>query len=228
MRKVVLGFVIALSFRIAAAETLRRVPLWRTIAERAATRPEGSYVVTLLDAAGISWKAYQEDISGTNCPLSDQGLYAVRHDPFVFFDDVTNASDPQSPYCIAHIRPYAELASDLQSGTVARYNFITPNLCNDTHNSCPPLNNPVAQGDAWLSTALPPILQSTRYQNSGAVLITWDEGLGGDGPIGMIVVSPRGKGGGYANAIHYTHSSMLRTLEEIFAVTPLLGDAATP
>jgi len=28
------------------------------------------------------------------------------------------------------------------------------------------------------------------------------------------------------NSIHYTHSSTLRTLEEIFGVTPLLGDAA--
>src|SRR5256885_15699773 len=48
----------------------------------------------------------------------------------------------------------------------------------------------------------------------------------GDGPIGMIVLSPDAKGGGYSNTIHYTHSSTLRTLEEIFGVTPLLGDAA--
>jgi hypothetical protein len=34
------------------------------------------------------------------------------------------------------------------------------------------------------------------------------------------------KGHAYANAIHYSHSSMLRTLEEIFGVTPLLGDSA--
>jgi len=31
---------------------------------------------------------------------------------------------------------------------------------------------------------------------------------------------------GYSNTIHYTHSSTVRTLQEIFAVTPLLGDAA--
>jgi hypothetical protein len=34
------------------------------------------------------------------------------------------------------------------------------------------------------------------------------------------------KGGGYANTIPYTHSSTLRTLEEIFGVSPYLGDAA--
>ena len=42
----------------------------------------------------------------------------------------------------------------------------------------------------------------------------------------MIVLSPFAKGSGYSNTIHYTHGSALRTFEEIFGVTPLLGDAA--
>src|SRR5437667_11926742 len=54
----------------------------------------------------------------------------------------------------------------------------------------------------------------------------WDEGDSGGGPIGMIVLSPKGKGGGYSNTIAYDHSSTLRTVQEIFGVTPL-GRAAT-
>ncbi len=38
---------------------------------------------------------------------------------------------------------------------------------------------------------------------------------------------PKAKGGGYANTIAYTHSSTLRTLPEIFGVTPMLGSAAS-
>jgi len=110
--------------------------------------------------------------------------------------------------------------------TVARYNFITPNLCDDMHDSCGPLNNPVKQGDTWFAQNLPTILNSQAYKNGGIVFITWDEGEGGDGPIGMIVLSPDAKGDGYSNTLHYTHSSTLRTLEEIFGVTPLLGNAA--
>jgi len=185
-----------------------------------------NHLVTLLNKAGISWKSYQEDISGTVCPLTEDGAYAPKHNPMVFFDDVTNTNDAHSSYCIAHIRPYHELATDLQQQTGARYNFITPNLCNDMHDSCAPLNDPVKQGDTWLARHLPAILNSQAYKNGGIVFITWDEGEGGDGPIGMIVLSPDAKGGGYANTIHYTHSSTLRTLEEIFGVTPLLGDAA--
>ncbi|HEY6542205.1 MAG TPA: alkaline phosphatase family protein, partial [Ktedonobacteraceae bacterium] len=111
-------------------------------------------------------------------------------------------------------------------------NFITPNLCNDMHNTCPPVNDSVRQGDTWLSQQLPVILNSQAYQNGGVVFITWDEGEGAtssetsDGPIGLILLSPDAKGGGYSNTIHYTHSSTLRTIQELFGVTPLLGDAA--
>lgn len=183
------------------------------------------HLVTLLNKANISWRSYQEGIDGTRCPLTNNGLYAPKHNPMVFFDDVTNTNDPKSPSCIAHIRPTTELNTDIQAGTVARYNFITPNLCNDMHDSCSPLNDPVKQGDTWLAQTLPTILNSQAYKNNGIIFIAWDEGEGGDGPIGMIILSPNAKGGGYSNTIHYTHSSTLRTLQEIFRVTPLLGDA---
>ena len=184
------------------------------------------HLVTLLDNAHISWKSYQESISGNVCPLTENGLYAPKHNPMVFFDDVTNTNDPHSSYCIAHVRPYTELATDLQQNTQVRYNFITPNLCDDMHDDCAPLNDSVKQGDSWLAQNFPTILNSQAYKNGGIVFITWDEGEGGDGPIGMIVLSSDAKGGGYSNTIRYTHSSTLRTLEEIFGVTPLLGDAA--
>ncbi len=185
-----------------------------------------AHLTTLLDAAAVSWKSYQEDISGDVCPLKGSGLYAPKHNPMLFFDDVTGGNDPNSPYCIAHMRPYTELASDLASGNVARYNLIIPNLCDDMHNSigCASLDS-IHNGDQWLAQAIPPILASSAYQAGGVLLITWDEGSRGDGPIGMIVLSPHAKPG-YANTVAYTHSSTLRTLQEIFGVEPLLGDAA--
>ncbi len=185
------------------------------------------HLVTRLDQAGIPWKAYQEGISGKVCPLVSAGRYAAKHNPMVFFDDVTDGNRRDSANCIAHVRPYNELAVDLEQNRAARYNFITPDECDDMHDAsgCP-TTDPVKNGDTWLAAAIPPILNSQAYQAGGIVIITWDEGAGGDGPIGLIVLSPQAKGGGYSNTIHYTHSSTLRTLEEIFGVTPLLGDAA--
>lgn len=184
------------------------------------------HLVSFLQQKGITWKTYQEDISGTDCPLVSSGEYAVKHNPFVYFDDVTSNQNSNSANCIAHVRPFTELAHDLATNNVAQYNFITPNLCNDMHDSCQPLQDPIKQGDTWLANNLPMILTSSAYQNGGAVFITWDEAATGDGPIGMIVLSPLAKGNGYENSIYYNHGSTLRTLQEIFNVTPLLNDAA--
>jgi hypothetical protein len=186
-----------------------------------------SHLSTLLNNAGISWKAFEENITGTSCPLSDSYPYAARHNPFIYFTDVTANLSTTSAYCIAHERPYAHFAYDLQSNSVARYNFITPNLCDDMHDSCAPLYNAVKQGDTWLAGAVPQILNSQAYKNGGALFITWDEGAGSNGPIGLIALSPDAKGHGFSDTLYYTHSSLLRTLEEIFGVGPLLGGAAT-
>ncbi len=179
------------------------------------------HLVTQLTIAGKTWRAYEEGIPGTACPLNDVNDYAVRHDPFVYFTDVTTNNNRNSQNCIAHIRPYTELAADLQNNRVANYNFITPNLCDDTHDC------DVGAGDTWLSTEIPKIMNSAAYLNGGAIFITWDEGeSNSDGPIGMIVISPLAKGNGYFNSIHYTHSSTLLTMEEIFGLSVRLGDSA--
>lgn len=81
-------------------------------------------------------------------------------------------------------------------------------------------------------------MSSNAYQNHGAIILWWDESeaaFSGDNAddfnhtIGEIIISPRAHanvdGLPYASTINYTHSSDLRTLQEIFHVGPLLGDA---
>lgn len=200
------------------------------------------HLTDLMTRAGISWRNYSENISGTICPLSQHDvlsvaaengvpgtggdLYVPRHDPFVYFADNTDNFSPQSHTCIDHVRPFGELSGDLAHDRVAQYNFITPNLCDDMHSGCPLLSNHVAQGDKWLSRVIPAIQRSPAYRHGGVIFIVWDEGSSGDGPIGMIVLSPDARGRGYHNTIHYTHSSTLRTVEEIFDLHPLLGGSA--
>ncbi len=189
-----------------------------------------AHLVTLLRNAGISWKSYQESIPGDVCPLEKVGeLYDPKHNPMVYFTDVTGGHNPNDPYCLAHVRPYSELAADLANNTVTQYNFITPNLCNDMHGPAgllPQSNCDVGTGDQWLAAEVPKILASRAYQDAGAIFLTWDEADEGDDPIGMIVLSRFAKNG-YGNDVPYTHGSMLRSLQEIFGVGPMLGDAAT-
>ncbi|HTT97344.1 MAG TPA: alkaline phosphatase family protein [Rhizomicrobium sp.] len=190
------------------------------------------HLVSYLDKAGVNWKAYLENAPRARCPLKNEGgtdasgspNYAVRHEPFAYFNDVTDNHNEFSAKCIAHLRPFRELARDLRKNKVASYNFITPNQCDDMHDGCK--TGAVRNGDQWLAANVPMILNSKAYKDGGALFITFDEADKGDGPIPMIVISPFAKGHGYSNDIPYTHGSTLRTMQEIFGVTPLLGDAA--
>jgi hypothetical protein len=179
------------------------------------------HLADYLEHANISWKSYEEDIDGQSCPMQETPTTAPKHNPFVYFTDINDNVSPTAARCLAHVRPFSELATDIASGSVARYNFITPNLCHDMHDCS------VAAGDEWLQTNLPPILASTAYKNGGVVFVTWDEGEDFDGPIGMIVLSPKAKVG-YSSSIHYDHGSLLKTVQEIFGVGPLLRHAGDP
>jgi hypothetical protein len=173
------------------------------------------------------------------CPL-DFTFLDVEHLAFVYFNDINAGLNPQSAECIAHVRPYYQLATDLADHTVARYNFITPNVCHDGHEGVSPCARTepadnTQRSDAWLKQNVPLILESDEYKKGGALFIIWDEAEDSDpfsdGPIGMFLLSPFAKGGGkkpFSNSIHYDHSSTLKTLQEIFDVQPLLGAAADP
>ncbi len=188
------------------------------------------HLATYLTSAGLSWRGYAENISGSDCPLVTNANtldpagsflnYYAPHLPFLFFQDVTNNESPTSSTCISHIRPYSQLATDLANGTVAQYNFITPNGMDDTFDA------DIPTGDAWLSQNVPAILNSDAYKNNGALFITFDQAASGDGPIPMIVLSPLGKVN-YTNSIHYDHSSTLLTMQEIFGVGPCLRNACS-
>ena len=189
------------------------------------------HLTTYLANSGIAWKSYSERLpgGGTVCPLTEVTFYSLDHNAWVYFDDVTgNPPRADSAYCIQHIRPYSEFASDLQNDTVGRYNFIIPDDLDQGEKHVTSGSSLVAQTDTWLAAEVPRILASQAYLNGGVLIILWDESAhhGVDNPIGCIVVSPLAKTG-YANTIAYSHGSTLRTVQEILGVAPLLGSAAT-
>jgi len=138
---------------------------------------------------GETWKAYQESMPSA-CAGSNSGEYAVRHNPPPYYEKLSG--------CASHDVPYTQLATDLAAGALPAFSFITPNLIHDMHDGS------IAQGDAWLASHLPAILNSAAYRaGNTAIFITWDEGAGGktgeDGAasatdascrVATIVVSP--------------------------------------
>jgi hypothetical protein len=185
-------------------------------------RTTKNHLTNQLEAVGVTWRSFPEGIDGTACPIQSAGAYKAKHTPFVFFEDVTDGRNTASARCMEHIRPYWEL---LTNG--AQYNFITPDQCHDMHDAdgCETPNR-IANGDRFLSREVPKILATDAYKSGGALFITWDEGTDDeDAALGMIVLSPFAKPG-YSNDIPYTHGSMVRTVQEIFAVRPFLRDAS--
>lgn len=183
-----------------------------------------AHLVTQLRAANVSWMAYQQGIAANKCPITSTGFYAAKHDPFVFFQDVAgNPPSSSNAYCADHHKPYTALAADLQNEAVARYNFITPDVCNDMHGggSCPQANTNSANikaGDDWLKTNLPPII-AYALAHDGVVFLTWDEGDVSN-VMPFIAIGNWVKKG-YAGSVKYTHSSLLKSEELIFGVPVL-------
>jgi hypothetical protein len=135
------------------------------------------HLVTQLNAAGLTWMSYQEDMKSGECPVVTFFPFAARHNPFVFFQDVSgNPPSKTNQFCIDHHKPYSEFAADLAANKLANYVFITPNVCNDMHGDkkCPK-GNAITAGDNWLKAELPRIIDWVTI-NSGVIFIIWDEG----------------------------------------------------
>jgi hypothetical protein len=181
------------------------------------------HLVTQLEAASVAWMSYQEDIAANRCPTSSTAEYAPKHDPFVFFQDVSgNPPSSTNAHCIAHHKPYSAFAGDLQNGLTG-YVFITPNLCHDMHGdlNCPSgtgTASNIRAGDTWLSAELPRIIAYTQTHDRAVIFITWDEGDSSN-LIPFIAIGNRIKPGVSATA--YSHSSLLKSVEEMLGVAPL-------
>jgi hypothetical protein len=195
-----------------------------------------------FNAAGISWKNYQEDVqlslsptnsaSGTTGPINPyygttQYNYAVKHNPMAFFADTATQN----------VFPLSQLFTDLAAHTVGKYNWITPNQFNDAHSSLSGGftyqgvtytgdQSAIAVGDNFLSQIVPQIMATPEYQNDGVIIIWWDETEKGDDTnhtIPEIVISPLAKGNAYASSVEMNHSSDIKSMEEIFGL-PFLNN----
>jgi len=212
--------------------------------------PENQWTVPMVSQSGVFGPgSYLNAYSD-----STQYNYACKHNPQVFFADTNGGNDtsPSNPLS-RHYAPLQQLAFDLGNDRVADYNWITPDQYNEMHSALTGgfagLTGDASQiraGDNTVSRLVPLIMNSQAYKDGGVIILWWDEseedGETNDNAddfnhtIGEIIISPlahRNEGGlPYASSVDYSHSSDLRTLQEIFHVratggtSPYLGDAA--
>jgi hypothetical protein len=209
--------------------------------------PTSAWTVPLLNLSGAF------TAGGLNAyNYSPQYNYAAKHNPMVFFTDTNGGCNTTSSNPLrTRYAPLQQLTLDLQNDDVADYNWITPNQYNDMHTTLTngyggPVGAPdkgdggrIAQGDNFLARLVPLIMASDAYKHHGVIVLWWDESEGGDTPsftLPFIVISKdaRENSGGrpFASSLQYSHSSFLRTMQELFDVDPddgfpFLGGAAT-
>lgn len=166
-----------------------------------------------LDAAAIPWRAYMESM-GTPCRMDSDALYSAHHNPFLYYDHVTN--DPK--YCADHDVDLSELDADLAADTY-KYVWITPNMCNDMHDCAADVSA------KWLENIVNKIQASPGYKNDGAIFVMFDEGgtriLGAAADLPTIVLSPQLVSPGFVSNTRYDHRSYLATMEDIFKMPRL-------
>lgn len=227
----------------------------------------GQNLVDQLEAKGLTWKAYMQSlpavgstdeydpVDNVNGTLVPRKLYAQKHNPFLYFQDIRN-----NPTRMQQIVPFSQFASDLAAGPAPNFVWISPDQCNDMHGVSPSnaaaVGNPtcgypssgldhgaIALGDQFLSQLIPQITSAPSWLEGSVIVIAWDEDdyAGYAGCCG----SPSGVGGvtlGGANApaivitsrgaIHvtsstqYNHYSALATIESVLGL-PCLANACS-
>lgn len=169
---------------------------WWTNNDNPANRFDHTNLIDELNATHISWGAYMEAMPAGDpltdyWPSSSNALYASKHNPFVLFSDIRN-----NPAQLAHVKPYSDLATDLNSASAPRFVYIVPDQCNDLHGGvytaipghpetpCPynSINDDPADvhlkqnADAFVKSAVHTIMSSRAWTPHSAIFVVADEG----------------------------------------------------
>jgi len=222
----------------------------------------GMTIADQLTAVGKSWKSYQESlplqgadgvnnsdgfftdatdfsklIPTLNPPLSQADLvklYAVKHNPFVYFESVQEGKGANSLFNTVGFDGDNGLFGDLRSGNVPTYSFIAPNQCNDQHGrgnagllcNYDPVSdgsqsglNPalILKGDLTIEKIVNAIHTSTAWtRGRNAIVLMWDENdysLAPNTNQVMTVVDTNYGSHHKTSAKYYNHFSLLKTIE---------------
>jgi hypothetical protein len=179
-------------------------------------RLTGDNLFRQVRTSGRSEASYQEDMPAT-CAATASGRYAVKHNPAAYYQGGSDRDACRQDDVPLGTPAHGPFADGLASGRLPAFTFVTPNLCNDTHDCA------VATGDAWLGRWMDAILDSPTYRRGGtAVFVVWDE----PSPMPNVVVSPTTPmGTRYGGTVD--HYALLRTTEELLGIPDHLGAAAS-
>jgi phosphatidylinositol-3-phosphatase len=127
----------------------------------------GQSVFGAAIAAGNTAASYQESMP-SNCYSSNASPYAVRHNPWAYYND------PAEAFGCANFDVPLNVASVTSATSWPNVSLVTPNLNDDAHSPAP-----LSAADDWLAGFVPAVLSSSDYTSGAlAVIVTFDESSG--------------------------------------------------
>lgn len=185
-------------------------------------RVGGPNIFAQVAASGRQWRGYAQSMPAP-CQRTDEDRYVVRHAPAPYY---VTAQDRCAGWDVPMgSRTSGAFHTDVTHGRLPAFSFVTPDVCHDMHGGVRCLGDDVRNGDTWLRDWLPMVLDGPDYRGGElTVIVTWDEGSDESNHIPTIVISPHTKH--VRSGAHFTHCSVLRTMEELLALRRL-GCAAT-
>ena len=186
-------------------------------------------LVDRLEAAGLSWKAFAEDSSGSaTCSFTPPR--SGDHYPFIDFSDMkTSARCGNMLTTTSPLDP--EFLAAINGVTLPNYVWLTPNDSDNMHSSS------ITMGDSYLAALVPLILSSRMFATQKAALfIVFDEGNDfcptGNSSSDCVVAEWSGPAvkKAYSSTTSYNHYSYLSTLEAEWNLSSLTPNdaSATP
>jgi phosphatidylinositol-3-phosphatase len=150
---------------------------------------QGPSVFGQLVSAGRTAKTYAEAMP-THCARRNQDAYAVRHNPWTYFDDRAERANCEKFDVPSGTPTAGALADDVTAGKLPTFGLLIPDICNDGHNCS------AATTDRWLRSWLPAMEKGPDFtSNRLAIVVTWDEEDGHSGNhVPLVVIHPSLKG----------------------------------
>src|SRR5213083_2279532 len=182
-------------------------------------------LVDRLEAAGLTWKAFAEDASGSGT-CSVMPPREGDHYPFLDFSDMkTSARCANMLTTTSPLDP--EFVGALNGAALPNYVWLTPNDTDNMHSSS------VGVGDAYLATLVPLILSSRMFTTQKAALfIVFDEGsdvcpTGNSSDCVVAEWAGPAVKKAYSSSTSYNHYSYLSTLEAAWNLPSLTSNDAS-
>jgi len=129
-----------------------------------------STVIDLLEARGISWASYQEDMPYTGFEgmgwvnqSTKKNDYVRKHNPPVIYDANT------TPQRLSQQKNTTLFYDDLAARNLPQWSFITPNMTSDGHDTS------VTVAGTWTRAFLEPLLKNDYFMKRTLILVTFDE-----------------------------------------------------